>query len=189
MECDQDGFVKASACTRCGRRFHSSRFKSLHLVLAFSITALAFYIPAMSFPFMSVELYGSRQVSTIWQGVVSLADAGSWPIAIIVFMASIVIPVLKLGALIYIAIAPRLTGSSYMKTQIFRTVEYIGRWSMLDIFLLAVLVALIKLGPWASVEPRLGALLFALVVVFTMLASASFDPRLLWKDHHDRKRP
>ncbi|ASD64408.1 paraquat-inducible protein A [Bdellovibrio bacteriovorus] len=144
------------------------------LTLAFSITALVLYIPANLFPFMSIELYGRKNTATIWDGIVSLAEAGSWPIAIIVFLASILIPLLKLFILFYLS----LDSSRHhpkLKDQLYRIVEAIGRWSMLDIFLLAIMIAILKLGKWATVEPKPGALLFALVVIFTMLASAYFN--------------
>lgn len=148
--------------------------KSQHLTLAFSLTALVLYLPANLFPFMSIELYGRRNTATIWGGIVSLAESGSWPIAAIVFLASILIPLLKLIILFYLSLE---TSSSLpkFKYRLYRIVETIGRWSMLDIFLLAIMIAILKLGKWATVEPKPGALLFALVVIFTMLASAYFN--------------
>ncbi len=157
------------------------------LTLAFSITALVLYIPANLFPFMGIELYGRRNTATIWDGIVSLAKAGSWPIAIIVFLASILIPLLKLIILFYLSLdssdrQPRL------KDNLYRIVEAIGRWSMLDIFLLSIMIAILKLGKWATVEPKPGALLFALVVIFTMLASAYFDRSAFNEKDRDGKR-
>lgn len=150
------------------------------MTVAYSLTALIFYIPAMAFPFMSIELYGARTSATIWGGIVSLAEAGSWAIALVVFLASILIPLVKLVILFYLALSSQI-GNARFKTRLYHFVEVIGRWSMLDIFLLAVLVAIMKLGPWTRVEPQPGAVMFALVVIFTMLASAKFDPQLLWK--------
>jgi len=168
-------------CERCGKS-HSIYPKSTLLTVVFSLTALIFYIPANIFPFMTMELYGNRTSSTIWQGVVSLYDSGSAFIAIIVFLASIFIPLVKLMALFYLAMTARTPTHQRFKTKLYHSVEAIGRWSMLDIFLLAVLVALIKLGHWTQVEPEIGASLFALVVIFTLLASANFDPKLIWED-------
>ncbi|MBC7371713.1 MAG: paraquat-inducible protein A [Bdellovibrionaceae bacterium] len=149
--------------------------------LAFSLTALVFYIPANIYPFMTIELYGNRHSSTIWGGIVELNNAGSWPIALIVLLASLIIPFFKLIILFYLALTANNHQHSRFKTRLYTIVEAIGRWSMLDIFLLAVLVAIMKLGPWTHVEPGLGSLLFAMVVIFTMLASAYFDPQLLWE--------
>ncbi|QDK39311.1 paraquat-inducible protein A [Bdellovibrio sp. NC01] len=155
---------------------------STTLCLAFSLTALIFYVPANMFPFMSIELYGRQTTSTIWGGIVQLADSGSWPIAIVIFLASILIPLLKLLILFYLALTAHTHENPKFKTRLYQIVESIGRWSMLDIFLLAILVAILKLGHWAHAEPRLGSLLFLMVVIFTMLASAYFDPKLLQSD-------
>lgn len=149
--------------------------------MVFSLTALIFYLPANLFPFMTIELYGNRHSSTIWEGILSLMDAGSWAIAAIVFLASMFIPLLKLIILFYLSLTARNGKNQHFKTSLYRFIEAIGRWSMLDIFLLAVLVAIMKLGPWTTVEPEIGSLMFALVVVFTMLASANFDPQLFWE--------
>lgn len=168
-------------CDRCGHDFAGLQRKSLSMSLAFSLTALVLYLPANLLPFMSMELYGVRNSATIWQGVVQLAESGSWFIALVVALASIVVPLLKLAILFVLALRSRSDRERLWKTRMYRWVEVLGRWSMLDIYLLAVLVAIMKLGPWTSVEPGPGALLFALVVIFTMLASGTFHSRLLWK--------
>lgn len=172
-------------CDRCGYDLNSVDKKSLTFTVAFSITALILYFPANFFPFMAMELYGNRSSANIWEGVVALYDAGSWFIAFIVFAASIVLPFIKLIVLLYLAMPHTSERTALYKTKMFRSLEAIGRWSMLDIFLLAVMVAIMKLGPWTHVEPGIGAILFALVVIFTMFASSSFDPRLLWRNIND----
>lgn len=144
--------------------------------LAFSLTALIFYIPANVMPFMTIELYGRRSSSTIWSGIVTLADDGAWFIAIVVFLASLFIPLLKLLILFYLSLTAQSESNHETKRKLYDFVEVIGRWSMLDIFLLAVLVSLVKLGSWAQVKPEPGAIMFALVVIFTMIASATFKP-------------
>lgn len=161
---------------------------SIQSTLAFSLTALILYIPANLFPFMTIELYGNRNSSTIWTGVVALAESGSVAIALVVFLASMVIPFIKLALLFYLALSAKQKKHPNFKQRLYQIIEAIGRWSMLDIFLLAVLVAIMKLGPWTTVEPGLGSLLFALVVIFTMLASASFDPQLLLKDDNEESK-
>ena len=153
--------------------------------MIFSLTALIFYFPANIFPFMTIEMYANKNTATIWGGIVSLADSGSWLIAIIVFLASMLIPFVKLVILFYLGLTARNKKNPRFKTKLYHMVEAIGRWSMLDIYLMAVLVAIMKLGRWTTVEPRVGSLLFAFVVIFTMLASAYFDPKLLWKDEND----
>ncbi|MBX2988347.1 MAG: paraquat-inducible protein A [Bdellovibrionaceae bacterium] len=177
----------AVGCERCGNSEKRLKPKSARLTLAFSLTALVFYLPANLFPFMTIELYGNRNSSTIWGGVVTLTESGSWAIAMIVFLASMVIPLVKLAALFYLSFTARDKKHAKFKTRLYHVVEAIGRWSMLDIFLLAVLVAIMKLGPWTQVVPEIGSLMFALVVVFTMLASAYFDPKLLWEDENERQ--
>ncbi|WP_374073483.1 paraquat-inducible protein A [Bdellovibrio bacteriovorus] len=174
------------ACSRCGTTNRVRKADTLQITLAFAITALILYIPANFFPFMSLEMYGNRNTSTIWQGIVSLVDAGSWGIAIIIFLASILIPFVKLVILFYLGFTAQNGQNRRLKTKLYLIVEAIGRWSMLDIFLLAVLVAVMKMGHWAHAEPEIGSGVFALVVIFTMLSSAYFDPKVLW-EHDDEQ--
>jgi paraquat-inducible protein A len=142
--------------------------------LSFSLTALIFYVPANMFPFLTMEIYGNRNSATIWDGVEALMHSGSWTVAIIVFLASILIPFLKLAILFYLAVTVTTEKNNSFKMQLHTIVDNIGRWSMLDIFLLAIMVSVMKLGTWTSVEPEVGSLFFALVVIFTMLASWSW---------------
>lgn len=179
---------KSIECERCGHKEERVKPRSIELTLAFSLTALILYIPANFFPFMTIELYGRRNSSTILSGVQALYEDGSWPIALIVFLASVLIPLLKLLALFYLGLTAKNNSHAKFKTKVYRAVETIGRWSMLDIYLLAVLVAIMKLGPWTRVEPEAGSLLFLLVVIFTMLASAQFDPQLLWEDENGNSK-
>ena len=136
---------------------------------------------------MTIELYGKGNSSNIWNGTISLAESGSWPVAAVVFLASIVIPFIKLLILFYLNLTANRPGNALLKSRLYFFVEAVGRWSMLDIFLLAVLVAMIKLDHWTSVTPELGSVLFAGVVIFTMLGSAFFNPLLLWnEDVHEK---
>lgn len=172
-------------CHRCGHKNHRGKEKSSVLTFIFSLTALIFYVPANVLPFMSIELYGNRSSSTIWSGIVSLTESGSWAIAFVVLLASMIIPFVKLIILFYLSATATNGKHALRKTKLYHFVESIGRWSMLDIFLLAVLVAIMKLGPWTRVEPEMGSVMFLLVVIFTMLASANFDPRIFWKETKD----
>ena len=133
---------------------------------------------------MTVQMYGSTTSSTIWSGVVSLISEKSYTIGAIVFLASIVLPLIKLVILIYLSASSRRQRSSNFKTKVYEFVEFIGRWSMLDIFILAILVTAVKLGNWTEVKPEIGALFFTFVVIFTTISSAFFDPRVLWKKGH-----
>lgn len=181
------GSDRAVTCERCGSKDPRTGRRSARNTVAYSLTALIFYIPANLFPFMTLELYGRRSTSTIWQGVVSLTESGSWALAGIVFLASIAIPLGKLVALFYLSATVGKSKNRRFQTRLYHAIEAIGRWSMLDIFLLAVLVAIMKLGPWTTVVPEIGSLMFAFVVIFTMLASASFDPKLIWEEKNELK--
>ena len=181
------GHQDTIVCDRCGFKNHRLEPKSHYYTFIFTLTAVIFYIPANVFPFMTMELYGNRSSSTIWGGIVSLSESGSWGIAIVVFLASMLIPFFKLIILLYLSMTAGSKKRPYFKTKLYQIIEAIGRWSMLDIFLLAVLVAMMKFGHFAHVEPEPGAILFALVVIFTMLASAFFDPKLLWSDTDARE--
>lgn len=170
----------SAVCERCGKS-HRFKARSAQLTFIFSLTALIFYIPANLFPFMTMELYGNRNTSTIWSGILSLSDSGSLFLAFVVFFASMFIPLIKLIALFYLSATSHNNRNQKFKTKLYYVIEAIGRWSMLDIFLLAVLVAMVKLGHWTTVEPEMGSMLFALVVIFTLLASANFDAKLIWE--------
>ncbi len=172
----------AVGCERCGENNNPYQPKSVKATVAFALTALILYIPANLYPFMTMELYGNRNSSTIWGGVVTLSQDREWAIAIIVLLASIVIPFLKLMILFYLSLSSKQKRNAKFNTKLYHVVEAIGRWSMLDIFILAILVTIMKLGPWAHVEPEVGSLLFLGVVIFTMLASSQFDPKVLWSD-------
>lgn len=162
-----------------------TRPKAAMFTLAFSITAMILYIPANIFPFMTIELYGHRNSSTIFGGVLSLLDTGSPGLALLIFLASILIPAAKLAALFFLSLSHQDSRFRHLNRYLYRGIELIGRWSMLDIFLLAVMVAVLKLGHLANVQPEVGSGLFAGVVVFTMLASASFDPKRIGEGQND----
>lgn len=172
-------------CEQCGHKDKRFTTKSARLSLIFSLTALIFYFPANLFPFMTIELYGSRNSTTIWGGIVSLLDERSYAIAVVVFLASILIPVLKLAILFYLSLTGHNGSHRHFKMKLYQFVEAVGRWSMLDIFLLAILVALVKLGHFTTVQPERGAALFAMVVVFTMLSSAYFEPQAIWENNNE----
>lgn len=172
----------AADCHRCGAALHRRKPDSLTRTWALVITAIILYIPANILPVMTVISLGSGEPDTIMSGVVALADAGMWPLAALVFFASITVPVLKLVGLIILLVTTRrgATGRLKDRTVLYRVVEAVGRWSMIDIFMISILVALVQLGQIATIQPGAGAVSFAAVVVITMLAAMSFDPRLMW---------
>ncbi|GGH94778.1 paraquat-inducible protein A [Pseudomonas fluvialis] len=169
-------------CQRCGARLHARRPHSIARTWALLLAAAILYIPANLLPIMSVNFLGNGAPATIMGGVIELIHAGMLPIASVVFIASILVPSFKLCGLVlllysvqrYQRLSPR------QRILMYRFIEWIGRWSMLDIFVIAILVALVRFGNLASIEAGPGAAAFALVVVLTMLAATSFDPRLIW---------
>lgn len=182
----------ASRCSRCGARLHVRRPDSLRRTWALLLTALILYFPANLLPVMTVQSMGSGQPDTIMSGVLTLIRLQMWPIAAVVFVASILVPTFKLvgmGLLLY-SVQRHLPMSARQRMVMFRFIEWIGRWSMLDIFVIAILVALVDFGHLASIEAGYGAVAFASVVVLTMLAALAFDPRLIWDDQRsDRREP
>lgn len=177
------------ACARCGATLHARKPASLSRGWAFLISACIFYIPANTFPVIESGSLFESQTDTIMSGAVYLWHTGSWMLAIIVFLASIVVPGAKLASLAFLfwTAGRRSTWRPEERARLYRWTEYVGRWSMVDIYVGAALVALVQLHPFASVEPGPGAIFFCAVVILTMLASMSFDPRLTWDpaDEHE----
>lgn len=170
------------ACARCGAPLHTRKRYSVSRSWAFLIAACLLYIPANTLPIMESGSLFESQSDTILSGAVYLWIEGSWVIALIIFFASMVVPGAKLLTLAFLLIASqrRSTWRPDERARLYRATHYIGRWSMVDIFVGGMLVALVQLKPFASVEPGPGAIAFGAVVVLTMLASMSFDPRLTW---------
>lgn len=173
-----------SYCPNCYAKIHPRKIKSLRRTWALLIAAIALYLPANILPVMTVIFQGSGEPSTILEGVFLLLDSGMWPLAAIVFIASIFVPVMKLMILGLLAwsVQRRSNWNPKDRTRFYRFTEFVGRWSMVDIFVIAILVALVQFGNLASVYAGLGAVSFAAVVILTMFAAHSFDPRLIW-DH------
>jgi paraquat-inducible protein A len=146
------------------------------------IAAAICYIPANVLPVLNTTSLGETEADTILGGVAFLYASGSWPLALIVLIASVMIPLGKLVALVYLMLTVQRGSitNNHERTRLYRIVEIIGRWSMLDVFVVAFTVALVQLQPLTSVAPGAGVLFFAAVVVLTMLAAESFDPRLIW---------
>ena len=178
----QEAEVDEQSCTRCGAQVHARRPNSLTRTWALLITAAIIYIPANVLPIMTVSSLGQGEPSTIMSGVIELVQHGMIPIASVVFIASILVPTFKLVgiALLLFSVQRRQPLSARQRIWMYRFIEFIGRWSMLDIFVIAILVAVVNFGRIASVEANLGAVAFASVVILTMLAAVTFDPRLIW---------
>jgi paraquat-inducible protein A len=148
------------------------------------LTATVFYIPANLLPVMTTSYFGNISTDTIMSGVVYFLLNGDWPLALVIFVASVVIPLLKISALGYLLVSVHRCSTirPRERTRLYRITEFVGRWSMVDVFVVAILTALVHMGTLISVQPGWGATAFAGVVILTMIAARTFDPRLIW-DH------
>lgn len=169
-------------CPRCGRTLEFREAGSIQRSWAFLIAAAVCYVPANILPVLTTITASGRDSDTIMQGVVLLWSPTGWPLSLIVLIASIVIPSAKIGALAYLLIGAQrgATANNEQRIRLYRIVELIGRWSMVDVFVDTFTAALVQLQPLMSVEPAIGLVFFAGVVVLTMFAVESFDPRLIW---------
>lgn len=174
-------------CARCGDVVHSRRENSLQRVWAFLLVGLLAYVPANIYPIMMTSSLTGDTSDTMMSGVFALVSSESYLVALIVFLASICIPVTKFVIIAGLALSLHFDWdmSGHRRHQLHRLTEFIGRWSMIDVFVVAVLTALIQLGAVLSITPGVGINAFAISVVFTMLSASSLDPRLLWDDNRD----
>jgi paraquat-inducible protein A len=184
LGCRECGLVQSfqARCLRCGAPLHRRKPNSLQNATALVAAGFVLYLPANLCPVITVISFGHRTTATIMGGVIQLLDGSDWPLAVIVFAASVAVPLLKLLGLSWLLLSTwfglraRLTD----RTRLYRLIELVSRWSTVDIFVAALLTALVTLGNIATIEPGIGALAFGAVVVVTMLATACFDPRLMW---------
>jgi paraquat-inducible protein A len=169
-------------CPRCGTPLHSRSPASLQRVMAWLLVGMMCYIPANLLPMLVTRTFGRTTESTIVGGVIDLAHHGAWDIALIVGTASLLIPVGKFMVIGYLAysIRYRVALPIHTRVRLYEIVEFIGRWSMIDVFVVAILTALVQLGFIASINPGPAAVFFALSVAFTMLSAQAMDPRLIW---------
>jgi len=174
----------ALACPRCGSSLHARKPNSVARTWAFLIAAAILYVPANMLPVMSTDsLFGSED-HTILGGVVELWNDGSWDLAVIVFIASIVVPILKMLALAVLALSVqrRSRWRRDQRARLYRMLDAVGHWSMLDVYVVALLVGLVRFRGIAEVLPGPGIAAFGVVVVLTLLSSMSLDPRLIWDE-------
>jgi len=169
-------------CPRCESVLHERKPNSVTRTWALVIAAAIFYIPANYYPVLSVVQLGAGQPSTILGGVEELVKAGQYPLAVLVFFASIAVPVLKLVGLSLMLITIQMGRAGWLRDRVrlYHIVRFIGRWSMIDIFMESLLGALVAFGSVITIEPGVGALAFCAVVILTMFAAETFDPRLMW---------
>jgi paraquat-inducible protein A len=178
--------VEHGHCERCDAHLHLRKTDSLNRTVALLITAIVLYIPANVLPIMNTVQLGASEPATILGGVVILLKMKSYPIAAVIFIASIMVPVSKFIAITYLVFSVRhhRQYSARQRTVIYRFTEFVGRWSMVDVFVVSILVALVRLQGILTIEPGSAALAFAGVVVVTMISAQSFDVRLVW-DNRD----
>ena len=178
-------------CPRCGASTEFRKRASLQRTWALLVSAAVCYVPANALPVLTTRTAAGAESDTILQGVVLLWSPTGWPLSLIVLFASIMIPSAKILALGYLLVSVQRgsLGDERRRIRLYRTVEIIGRWSMVDVFVDTFTAALVQLQPLMSVEPAVGLLFFAAVVVLTMLAVDSFDPRLLWDRAGAREVP
>ena len=177
----------ARICSRCGTHLESRDRTSLQRVWAWWIAGLLAYIPANAYPMLLTTSFGHTSENTIVGGAIELAHHGDYGVALIVFVASVMIPVGKFVAIAYLALSlnRRSALDGHSRQHLFEVVEFIGRWSMIDVFVVAILSSLVHFGFAASINPGIAAVTFALSVAFTMLSAQSFDPRLIWDAAED----
>jgi paraquat-inducible protein A len=170
------------SCPRCGATLHRRKPNSLARTWAFVIAAFICYIPANLMPMTVITSLGNVQSDTIMSGVIYFLQHGEWPIGLVILIASIVVPLTKLFILIYLLISVQRKSQwrPVERTRLYRVTEAIGRWSMTDIYVVTILVALVHLGNLATIEAGTGALFFGAVVVLTIIAAMTFDPREIW---------
>lgn len=169
-------------CNRCGTHLHFRKPNSIQRTWVYLIAAYALYLPANLLPItITRSIFGTQQ-DTILSGVAYLWRSGSWAIALVVFVASIVVPLLKLFSmtLLVVSVQRRWSWEPLRRAKLYRFLKFIGRWSMLDVYVVTILVALVKAESLATISPGSGVLAFAAVVILSMLATMAFEPRLIW---------
>ncbi len=180
--CEKVSPIGEVRCPRCGSHLHMRKPDSIARTMALLIAAAILYVPANLLPILTTRELGISTESTIVAGMVQFWSTGAYPIAIVIFTASIMIPLLKIVSLLWLCAAAKglVPHSARILGKVYWVTELLGRWSMVDIFVVAILVAMVQLGNYMIITPGPGALAFAGVVMLTMFAAMSFDPKLLW---------
>ncbi len=195
LGCDVCGLVSRAPdeeremrCPRCHSTIHSRTPHSLARTWALLLTAMMLYVPANVLPMMETTYLGEVTTDTIISGVMLFIEEGDWLVAVIIFTASIMIPILKMTSLLYLLISVhrRCQLRTRQRALLYRVTEVVGRWSMVDVFVVGLLTALVHMGLISNIYPGMGIMAFAGVVILTMLAAMSFDSRLIWDYTNDR---
>lgn len=182
----EGAFARCPRCHATVLRQGGRHPRRLNRAAAFALAALILYPLAMSLPIMEIERMGHTRSATILSGVVELAAEGDWFVAAVVFICSVVAPLGKIGAILTLCLGGAFLPRQHKATT-YHIVDWLGRWGMLDVLLVALLVAAVKLGSWVAVHPGPGAAAFALVVIFSLLSAAAFDPEAIWTDRPPRR--
>lgn len=174
-------------CENCGGKNHARDQYSLQNTVALLITSIVLYIPANIYPIMYTTYLAEETANTILGGVVTLWSHGSYPIAAVIFVASVLVPVVKIMALGWLCYSVKTKRIRFFRNnqRMYRITEFVGRWSMVDVFVVTVLVALIQLGNLMNIRPGIATISFAAMVITTMLAAMSFDSRMIWENHSE----
>lgn len=175
-------------CPRCGTHLHRRKPNSIARTWALILAAVIFYVPANVLPITIVTSLGKKQADTIISGAMYFISSGMWPIALVIFVASVFVPLIKLLTLSYLSFSVQRKSRwrPVDRTKLYRMTEVVGRWSMMDVYVVTILVALVKLGALATIEAGPAAVYFCALVIITMFAAMSFDPRLIWDQTEDR---
>lgn len=176
-----------ATCARCGFELHRRKPDSRSRTLALALGALILYFPANIFPIVETEYWGMKENTTIFQGIKGLFEQGSYLVGSLVFTTSILTPGLKIIGLIFLCLTLRWTRGQMFRTWVYKIIQIIDPWNMLEVTLLAILVAIAEMGNIATVHPGAGVFSFGAVVVLTIGATITFDPRLLWDERQEEK--
>jgi len=173
---------RIAICPRCGSEVHPRIPNSIQQTWAMVVASIIFYIPANLLPMMHVETFAGTESDTIMSGVIYFVESGSYLIAFVIFVASIIVPTIKLLILVYLLISAQRQSCLNQKRRrkLYQLTEIVGRWSMVDVYVVGVMVALVHFGALTQIKAGMGANFFLLVVIVTMWAAMRFDPRLIW---------
>jgi paraquat-inducible protein A len=169
-------------CPRCGSEVSIRKRNSIEKTLAFVVASIIFYIPANLYPMMHVHTFAGTQSDTIISGIIYFLETGSYLIGFVILIASVVVPFLKMVILLYLvwSVGRGRCGSRRQKKRLYQLTELVGRWSMVDVYVVSIMIALVHFGGLTTITAGAGAIYFLIVVILTMLGAMSFDPRLIW---------
>jgi paraquat-inducible protein A len=176
-------------CPRCGEEIHARKHNSIQFTWALVMASIIFYIPANLLPMMHVQTFAGTQSDTIISGVLYFLETGSYMIAAVIFIASIIVPITKLVILVYllISVQNKSTLHRHQRKKLYALTEIIGKWSMVDVYVVGIMIALVHFGGLTTIEAGQGANYFLLVVIITMVAAMQFDPKLIWDPKEEKE--